>query len=81
MTTRQAALLAMEWTGAVCSMAGALLVAMPTAEQRFVGFLFFAVANVCFIGWALANRHRGVVAMNIFFVVTTLIGLTTNFPR
>lgn len=71
----------LEWSGAGLSMLGALLTALPTSDLRFLGFLCFLVANILLVAWAMLNRCRGISAMQGFFILTSILGIISNFPR
>jgi hypothetical protein len=62
-----------EWAGAFFGVLGALLVALQVRASGF-GFLAYAMSSVCFMAFAIAGRHWGILAMNCIFLVLALLG-------
>lgn len=63
-----------EYAGAFFGVLGAFLVALQVRASGF-GFLAYAASNICFIAFAIAGRHWGILAMNSAFLVLAFLGL------
>lgn len=66
-----------DWIAAALSVAGTLIAATST-NQMLVVFAIWFVANVIWIAWALQNKARGVLAMNIVYLVISVIGMVNH---
>lgn len=64
----------LEWTGAALGLLGAALLA---ANHRYSGwgFLAFLLSNACWIAFGLLSHTYGLIAMQIGFSVTSVVGL------
>jgi nicotinamide riboside transporter PnuC len=62
-----------EWIAASFGVAGALLLA--TNFHPAWGFVMYAVSNVGWIAFSLRRRLRALLAQQVVFMLTTLIGL------
>lgn len=62
-----------EWAGAFFGVLGALLVALQVRASGF-GFVAYALSNVCFMAFAIAGRHWGILTMNVIFLVLAFVG-------
>lgn len=63
-----------EWGGTVFGMAGAALLAVNCRSSRF-GWLLFWISNVFWIAFGLMFGHKGFTLQQLFFVVTSSIGV------
>lgn len=64
----------LEWTGAVCGLAGSLLIALKTRYSGW-GFVLFLASNMAWLAFGLLTQTYGMVAMQVGFTVTSLIGI------
>lgn len=64
----------LEWAGAIAGLAGAFLLATHTRYSRY-GWLAFLAANLALVGFALGIGRYGLLAQQVGFTVTTLLGL------
>jgi hypothetical protein len=62
-----------EWAGAFFGVLGSFLVALQVRASGF-GFLAYAASNICFIAFAIAGRHWGILVMNCIFLVLAFFG-------
>jgi hypothetical protein len=67
--------IALEWTGAVLGLFGAALLASNQARAAPYGWLAFLAANVAMIAFALSVGANGLLAQQLGFMVTSLVGL------
>lgn len=64
----------LQWTGAVLGALGALALALRTRASRW-GWVLFLASNGFWIAFALRIDARGLVAMQLVFTATSLLGL------
>lgn len=62
-----------EWSATTLSLVGAIL----NAKQLIYGFLFWIVANILWIIFALKHRHWGLLFMNFVFMLINIFGIYT----
>lgn len=65
---------ALEWVGALLGLLGAFLLASHTSMSRY-GWLAFLGANVAMTVFAVAIDAYGLLAQQLGFMATTLLGL------
>lgn len=65
---------ALEWSGCLCGLAGALLLALHCPISRW-GWWLFLVANLLMIGLALEVNLSGLLVQQLGFSMTSIIGL------
>lgn len=71
----------LQWIGAATGLCGALLLAMKVPASRY-GFVAYAVSNAAWLGYGVLAGVPGMVAMQLGFLVTTVIGVRNwFFPR
>jgi len=71
---------AMEWTGAVLGLLGALLLSLNHRVSRY-GWPLFLLSNFMWIGFGIATDAWGLVFMQIVFTLTSVNGLVQWFVR
>lgn len=64
----------LEWLGALLGLLGAGLLAANTNFSGW-GFLAFLLSNACWIAFGLLTHAYGLIAMQIGFSVTSVVGL------
>ncbi|WP_284155516.1 hypothetical protein [Sulfuricystis multivorans] len=64
----------LEWIGAIGGAAGALLLALNNRWSGY-GFVLFLVSNAAWIAYGLMTHTFGMVAMQIVFTGTSLLGV------
>jgi nicotinamide riboside transporter PnuC len=64
----------LQWLGCVFAVFGALLLASKTPRSGY-GFILYLISNVFWIAYGLAVNARGLLVMQIFFSITSLIGI------
>ena len=64
----------LEWSGAIVGLLGALLLALNGRLARF-GWLCFLVANIALITWAARLGAHGLLAQQLGFSLTSLLGM------
>ena len=67
-----------DYLGAAFGIGGAWLVGSRENRARYWGFWGFFISNLLLIAWALWGHHWPILAMQGFFVVTSVRGLWTN---
>lgn len=67
----------LELIGALFGVIGATLVALNIKVSR-LGFFAYMVSNVAMIGFGIEAGHVGVIAMNLVFMLTTIIGIVRH---
>ena len=60
----------LEWTAATLSIIGAFLVSFGL----MCGFLVWLVSNLILIFWSIKKKVYGITLMQVFFLVTSIIG-------
>lgn len=63
-----------QWLAAAFGVAGALILAVPGIDPAW-GFAAFLVSNVGWLAFGAKRRHWGLVAQQVVFLITSLIGL------
>jgi hypothetical protein len=71
----------LQWPGMVLGLLGAVLVASGQARVRRAGFAVWLVSNGCWIVWALHAQAWGLLGMQVFFSVTSVMGWWNNRER
>jgi hypothetical protein len=66
-----------EWAGSLLGLLGAALLATHSslADWGFVAFLF---SNFCFIAFAMKRKFRGLLAMQVGFTATSILGIVNG---
>jgi hypothetical protein len=64
---------AYEWTGACLGLAGAGLLSLNVKASRF-GWPLFLLSNMAWIVYGIRTEMHGLVAMQIGFTITSLVG-------
>jgi hypothetical protein len=67
----------LEYGGAALGMAGSLWMAAGVPSSRLAWWVWLA-SNALLILWALRVRARGILAMQMFYFVTSLIGVVRH---
>ena len=72
----------LEWAGSLLGLLGAFLLATHTRISRY-GWLAFLAANIAMIAFAFAISRYGLLAQQVGFTGTSLLGLyrTGVWPR
>jgi hypothetical protein len=65
----------LEYAGAALGLLGAALLASHTAFSP-LGWFSFAASNLLLIGFAVVHRHRGLLVLQLGFMVTSCMGIT-----
>lgn len=67
-----------DWVGAVSGIMGAIIIA-SNIGVNWIGYVVFLVSSVCYsyLGWKV-NR-KGLMTMNLLFIVINIIGLIRWF--
>ncbi len=60
------------------SMLGAVAVALPFTVWRFLGFVFWTLANAGFVVYFLCHSEYALAAMYVFFLATSAVGCVNN---
>ena len=63
-----------EWSGSLCGLMGAFLLATHTRLSRY-GWVAFFVANIAMVGFALGIERYGLLVQQIGFMATSLLGM------
>lgn len=63
-----------EWVGCGFGLAGSLLLALHVSLSGF-GFALFLISNICWMVFAILIRSYGLLAMQLGFMSTSLLGL------
>ena len=69
----------LEWSGSLLGLVGAFLLATNSRVSRY-GWIAFLAANVFMICFAVAIHAYGLLAQQIGFTGTSLLGLYRSFP-
>lgn len=64
----------LQWTGAVLGALGALLLALRTTASRW-GWVLFLASNGFWIAFGICIDAQGLVAMQLVFTATSVLGL------
>jgi len=64
----------LEWSGSLCSLVGAFLLATNSRVSRY-GWFAFLIANIALIGFSVGIEHYGLLLQQIGFLCTTILGL------
>jgi hypothetical protein len=64
--------------GSLCGMAGGTLVALARPWHRAIGFSIWLFSNLLLISWALMVGAWYMVALFLFYSVTSSLGLRTS---
>ena len=64
----------LEWTGSLCGLLGAFLLATNTRLSKY-GWLAFLVANLALILFSLGIDRYGLLLQQVGFMATSLLGL------
>ncbi|NDP63086.1 hypothetical protein [Polaromonas sp.] len=64
----------LEWSGSLCGLMGALLLATHTLLSRY-GWVAFLVANIAMVGFALGIGRNGLLVQQLGFTATSLLGI------
>lgn len=64
----------LEWSGAVTGIAGAVLLALNVPYSG-IGFVFFLMSNVFLIAYGCLRQASGIITMQVFFSLTSLLGI------
>ena len=64
----------LEWTGSICGVLGAMLIASNTRLSPW-GWWLFLVSSVSLSGYAVMQGAWGLLLLNACFVGTNLMGL------
>ena len=70
----------LQYLGAATGMLGALLLAFNNAYSKF-GYAAYLVSNLAWVAFAVLTQVQGLLVMQAFFFITTLIGLWKWFPK
>ena len=70
----------MDFVAMFFAVSGAFLTALKTNRQRFVGFTFYIIANLLWVGWAFTQDAVlwSIVGQNSIFIVPAFIGAWNN---
>lgn len=64
----------LEWSGSLCGLTGAFLLATHTRLSRY-GWVAFFVANISMVGFALGIGRYGLLVQQLGFMATSLLGM------
>lgn len=64
----------LEWSGSLCGLIGAFLLATHTRLSRY-GWLAFLVANIAMVGFAMGIGRYGLLVQQLGFMATSLLGI------
>lgn len=64
----------LEYGGSALGMAGSLWMSLGTASSSFAWWVWL-FSNVLLVAWAVRVRAGGIVAMQSFYLVTSIIGI------
>jgi hypothetical protein len=64
----------LQWTGCVTGISGSFLLAINTRYSG-VGFLLFLISNGFWTLYGIATNAPGLIAMQIAFTITSMIGI------
>ncbi len=64
--------------GALFGACGALLLALNAPESKY-GWVLFAVSNVAWVGFSISKRMYGLLAQQLVFTGTSLLGIARYF--
>lgn len=64
----------LEWTGSITGLLGAFLLATHTRISRY-GWIAFLAANIAMIGFAFGIGRYGLLAQQLGFLGTSLLGM------
>ncbi|WP_442284390.1 hypothetical protein [Variovorax sp. M-6] len=65
---------ALEWSGSVLGLVGALMLATNSRLSRY-GWVAFLIANFCMLGFAIGGRHWGLLTQQAGFTATSILGI------
>jgi hypothetical protein len=70
----------MDFVAVIFAVSGAFLTALKTNKQRFIGFIFYIVANLLWVTWAFAQDTVvwSIIGQNTIFIVPAAIGAWNN---
>lgn len=63
-----------QWLGCITGVAGSLLLALNTRHSGW-GFVLFLISNGFWVAFAIQADAPGLLAMQIIFTVTSLVGI------
>jgi hypothetical protein len=64
----------LEWSGSLCGLMGAFLLASHTRLSRY-GWVAFLVANIAMVGFAMGIGRYGLLVQQLGFMATSLLGI------
>lgn len=64
-----------EWGGAAFGIVGSTMLAMNSVLYSGYGFLVFLLSNLCWLFFGLKSKTWGMVAMQVGFTLTNLVGV------
>ncbi|MDM0067063.1 hypothetical protein [Variovorax sp. J31P207] len=67
----------LEWSGSLFGLTGALLLATNSRLSRY-GWIAFLIANFCMLGFAIDDRHWGLLTQQAGFTATSLLGIVRS---
>ena len=69
----------LQYLGAATGMLGALLLALNNSYSKY-GYVTYTVSNIAWVWFAVRTGVAGLLVMQGFFFVTTMLGLWKWFP-
>lgn len=64
----------LQWFGCAFGVTGSLVLASRTTRSGW-GFILFLISNVFWIAYGIEIGARGLLVMQVFFSITSLIGI------
>ena len=64
----------LEWSGSLCGLMGAFLLASHTRLSRY-GWVAFLVANIAMVGFAMGIGRYGLLVQQLGFMATSMLGI------
>ena len=65
---------ALEWSGSILGLVGALMPATNSQLSRY-GWIAFLIANFCMLDFAIGGRHWDLLAQQAGFTATSILGI------
>ncbi|MFA7087612.1 MAG: hypothetical protein WC145_13165 [Aliarcobacter sp.] len=65
----------LQYVGEVLGVAGAVLVALPSAASRAAGFAVWTVGNAAWISYGRRAGNRHIARLFSFYLLTAVVGL------
>ena len=68
----------MQWPAMLTALIGSWYISSDKPKHRVFGFYNFMIANICWIAWGIGDHAMGIIAMQAFYLITSVRGILKN---